>query len=64
MKSVIEFFEPYRVTPSINLEENSSFHVFCCYPNFDPCFDKFLEKNQKIAKNNENPKNTSLNIFA
>jgi len=28
----------------------------CCYPIFDPCFDKFLEKNPKIVKNNKNPK--------
>ena len=32
----------------------------CCYPIFDPCFDKFSEKIQKIAKNIENPKNTFL----
>jgi hypothetical protein len=25
---VSELVEPYRVTPSINLEENSNFHVF------------------------------------
>ena len=44
---VSELFESYRVTPSIDLEENSNFHVFCCYPIFDPCFDKFSEKIKK-----------------
>jgi hypothetical protein len=37
---------------------------FCCYPIFDPYFDKFLEKNQKKAKNNENPKKYIFDIFA
>jgi len=37
---------------------------WCCYPISDPCFDTFSEKIQKIAKNNENPKNTFSNIFA
>jgi hypothetical protein len=36
----------------------------CCYPIFDPCFDKFLEKNPKIVKNNKNPKKMFFNIFA
>jgi len=36
----------------------------CCYPIFDPCFDNFSEKNQKIAKNNENPKKYIFDIFA
>jgi len=37
-------------------KRNSSYNMECCYPIFDPCFDKFSEKNPKIAKNIENPK--------
>jgi hypothetical protein len=36
----------------------------CCYPIFDQYFDKFSEKNQKKAKNNENPKKCIFDIFA
>jgi hypothetical protein len=39
-------------------------HRICCYPIFDPCFDKFSEKIQKIAKNIENPKKYIFNTFA
>jgi hypothetical protein len=37
--------------------------IECCYPIFDPCFDKF-SKNSKIAKNIENPKKYVFNTFA
>ena len=36
------------------------FLPYCCYPIFDPCFDKFSEKNKNSKKNNENPKNAFL----
>jgi len=39
-------------------------NISCCYPIFDPCFDKFSEKNSKIAKNIENPKKCVFNTFA
>jgi len=44
-------------TSNINID-------LCCYPIFDPYFDKFSEKNQKKAKNNENPKKCIFDIFA
>jgi hypothetical protein len=36
----------------------------CCYPIFDPYFDKFSEKIKKRQKNNENPKKCIVDIFA
>ena len=36
----------------------------CCYLIFDPCFNKFSEKIQKIVKSMENPKKYIFNTFA
>jgi hypothetical protein len=36
----------------------------CCYPIFDPCFDKFSEKSKNSEKHIENPKKYVFNTFA
>jgi hypothetical protein len=33
-------------------------YVCCCYPIFDPCFDKCSEKSKNSEKTLKNPKNT------
>jgi len=37
---------------------------YCCYPIFDPCFDKFSEKSKNSEKHIENPKKYIFNTFA
>jgi hypothetical protein len=48
----------------INFQDQLLLNAICCYPIFDPYFDKFSKKNQKKAKNNENPKKCIFDIFA